>query len=342
MWKDSERTKVRGSAVTRRQFLQRSGMSALGAGLVAQAGWPGGWPAAAAQAADQPLPTRVLGRTGEEVSILGLGTAPVGEGPPDVEEAERVFAAAMDRGVNYIDTGRIYGNAEEGLGHIIPERRNDLFLVTKCWTETADGAEESLDESLRLLNTDYVDLCHIHHIGGKNIDRVLADDGILEYLVKQKEAGKIRFIGLSGHARSSRFLQMLETGEIDVVMTVLNFADRNVYEFESEVLPACRERDVGVVAMKVFAGIRGGFPYHSRGYVGCATHPDYLSRALGYALDLEGVACAVVGPYNVEQAIDNVEMALAYEGLSDTEREEIVEYGEKLAEELGPRYGEVT
>ena len=338
MTKDNERTEVQGGGVTRRQFLSRASMTAVGAGLLAQAGWP----RMKAEAANQSLSTRVLGRTGEEVSILGLGTAPVGEGPPDVDRAVEVFSAAIDRGVNYIDTGRIYGNAEEALGRIIPDRREELFLATKCWTETAAGAEESLDESLRLLNTDYVDLCHIHHIGGKDIDRVLADDGILEYLVKQKEAGKIRFIGLSGHARSSRFLEMLETDEIDVVMPVLNFADRNIYEFENEVLPACRERNVGVAAMKVFAGIRGGFRYHSRGYVGCATHPDYLSRALGYALDLEGVATAVVGPYNVEQAIDNVEMARAYEGLSDTEREEILAYGEELAQDLGPRYGEVT
>ena len=338
MTKDKEQAKIQGGDVTRRQFLSRAGMTAVGAGLLAQAGWP----RMKAEAANQSLPTRVLGRTGEEVSILGLGTAPVGEGPPDVDRAVEVFSAAIDRGVNFIDTGRIYGNAEEALGRIIPDRRDELFVATKCWNETADGAEESLDESLRLLNTDYADLCHIHHIGGKDIGRVLGDDGILEYLVKQKEAGKIRFIGLSGHARSSRFLEMLETDEIDVVMTVLNFADRNIYEFESDVLPACRERNVGVVAMKAFAGIRGGFPYHSRAYVGCPTHPDYLQRALGYALDLEGVACAVVGPYNVEQAIDNVEMALAYEPLSETERAEIIEYGERLAEELGARYGEVT
>ena len=338
MTKDNEWMEAQGGAVTRRQFLSRAGMTAAGAGLIAGMGWP----AAAAENPEQPLPTRVLGRTGEEVSILGLGTAPVGEGPPDVDQAVEVFAAAMDRGVNFIDTARIYGNAEEALGRLIPDRRDNLFLATKCWTDTADRAEQSLDESLRLLNTDYVDLCHIHHIGGKNVDQVLADDGILEYLVKQKEAGKIRFIGLSGHARSSRFLEVLETDEIDVVMMVLNYADRNIYEFESDVLPACRERNVGVVAMKAFAGIRGGFPYHSRAYVGCPTHPDYLQRALGYALDLEGVACAVVGPYNVEQAIDNVEMALAYEPLSETERAEIIEYGERLAGELGARYGEVT
>ena len=327
-----------GSKVTRRQFLYQAGLGAAGAGLLAGSGWSD----VVQNAATEPLPTRVLGRTGEEVSILGLGSAPVGEGPPDLDEAIRVFSAAMDRGVNYIDTARIYGNAEEALGHLIPGRRDELFVATKCWAETAAQAEESLDESLRLLKIDHVDLCHIHHIGGKDLDIVLAEDGVLDYLLRQKEAGRIRFIGLSGHARSSHFLRMIETDHIDVVMTVLNHADRNIYEFESEVLPACIERNVGVVAMKVFAGIKGGFPNHRSAYVGCATETEFLPQALAYALDLPGVASAVVGPYTVEEAIHNVEMARAYESLSESDRAAILAYGEQLAEELGPRYGEVT
>ena len=323
--------------VTRRQFLYRTGLTAAGAGLLAKA-----WPSWAGEIRTQTLPKRMLGRTGEEVTILGLGTAPAGEGPPELDEVKRVFSVAMDRGVNYIDTARIYGNAEEALGQLIPGRRDGLFLATKCWSETAESAEESLEESLRLLNTDYVDLCHIHHIGGKDVDKVLADDGVLNYLVKQKEAGKIRFIGLSGHARSSRFMRLLETDEIDVVMTVLNHADRNIYEFEDVVLPECRERNVGVAAMKVFAGIKGGFPNHRNAAVGCATAPEHLSKALAYALDLPGVASAIVGPYTVEESISNVEMALAYESLSDSDREEILAYGRELAEEIGPRYGDVT
>lgn len=324
---------ARPGEISRRGFLQRAVLAGGGLALAGRSGY-------AAAASEGPLPRRVLGRTGEEVSILGLGTAPVGEGPPDVDEAVEVFAAAMDRGVNYIDTARIYGNAEEALGRLIPGRRDDLFLVTKCWSETAEDAQESLEESLRQLNTDYVDLCHIHHIGGKDLDRVKGEGGVLEYLVKQKEEGKIRFIGLSGHARSYRFLDMLETDQIDVVMTVLNYADRNIYKFEEEVLPACRERNVGVAAMKVYAGIQGGFQNHRRGHVGCATDPEYLPSALAYALDLPGVACAVVGPYTVEQSIQNVELARAYEPLTEEDRNELLAYGMELAEDLGPRYGE--
>jgi predicted aldo/keto reductase-like oxidoreductase len=94
--------------------------------------------------------------------------------------------------------------------------------------------------------------------------------------------------------------------------------------------------------MKVYAGIKGGFPNHPRGYVGCATEPAYLPQALAYALDLPGVSVAVVGPYTVEQAIHNVEFAQKYAPLSQEQRTALLEYGKKLASSLGPRYGSVT
>ncbi len=290
-------------------------------------------------AADDPLPTRVLGRTGVKVTILGLGTAPIGEGPVDTPEAARIFGAVLDRGVNYVDTARIYGNAEEALGELVPSRRDRLFLVTKVWSESAADAEKSLEESLRKLKVDHVDLVHIHHIGDKDIEKVLADDGVLAYLQRQKQAGKLRFIGMTGHARPPRFLRLLETDAIDVVMPVMNYADRNIYNFEGTVLPECRKRNVGVVAMKVYAGIVGGFPNHRRASVGCNTPIEMLPQAMAYALDLEGVSAAVVGPYTYEQALRNVEIARQYRPLAETERTELLAFGQQLAQKLGPRYG---
>jgi len=182
---------------------------------------------------------------------------------------------------------------------------------------------------------------HIHSIGGKNLDRVLASDGVLEFLLKQKEAGKIRFIGISGHNRPANFVRMIQTDQIDVLMCVMNHADRNIYDFESKVLPEAIKRNVGCAAMKVYAGIKGGFPNHRSGFVGCATEPERLPHAMAYALDLEGVSIAVVGPYTVEQAIQNVQFARKYKPLSPEQRSSLMEYGKKLAENLGPRYGSV-
>lgn len=324
-----------GKAMDRREFLKRAGLA--GAGLVLGVMQQ----PLRAQPADA-LPTRILGRTKEKVTILGLGTAPVGEGPVEVQEGIRIFSEVLDRGVTYVDTARIYGEAEEMLGHVIPKRRDKLFVVTKVSTDSAARAEQSLNESLRQLKTDHLDLVHIHSIGSKNLDKVLAADGVLAYLLKQKEAGKIRFIGVSGHNRPANFVRMIQTDQIDVLMCVMNYADRNIYDFESKVLPEARKRNVGCVAMKVYAGIKGGFPNHRSGHVGCATEPAYLPQALAYALDLEGVSVAVVGPYTVEQAIQNVEFARKYTPLSEQQRASLMEYGRKLAETLGPRYGAVT
>jgi len=322
-------------AISRREFLRQTTIAASGLAL-------GGGLAAVAETAGGPLPTRVLGRTGAKVTILGLGTAPVGEALVEPTEAARIFGEVMDRGVNYIDTARIYGHAEEVLGQLVPSRRDKLFLVTKVWTDSGAQAQRSFEESLRKLKVDHVDLVHIHHIGGKDLDKVLAKDGVLEYLRRQKQAGKLRFIGMSGHASPSRFLRMLETGQIDVVMAVMNYADRNIYDFEGKVLPECRKQNVGVVAMKVYAGIKGGFPNHKKGWVGCNTPPELLPKALAYALDLGGVSAAVVGPFTWEQAVHNVELAQRYRPLGAAERQELLAFGQELAGKLGPRYGPVA
>jgi len=327
-------TKTSSKGIGRREFIRRAGC--FGAGLALA-----GMQQPLRAQSDDELPKRVLGRTKEKVTILGIGTAPVGEGPVGVEEGIKIFSEAIDRGINYIDTARIYGNAEEILGHIIPKQRDKLFVVTKVSTDNGARAEQSLNESLSRLKTDHIDLVHIHSIGSKNLDRVLASDGVLEFLLKQKEAGKIRFIGISGHNRPANFVRMIQTDQIDVLMCVMNHADRNIYDFEGKVLPEAIKRNVGCAAMKVYAGIKGGFRNHRSGYIGCATEPERLPHAMAYALDLEGVSVAVVGPYTVEQAIQNVQFARKYMPLSPEQRASLMEYGKKLAEDLGPRYGSV-
>lgn len=320
------------SGVTRRDFLKKA--MAAGAGLaLASSRIP------AAESPESDMPTRILGRTKARVSILGLGTAPIGEARTEPAQAARIFAEVIDRGVNYLDTARIYGTAEEALGQILPPRRDKVFLVTKVWTDSGEEARKSFEESLRLLKTDHVDLVHIHHIGDKDIEKVLSTGGVLSYLLKQKEVGKLRFIGISGHARPPRFVRMLQTDQIDVVMPVMNYADRNIYNFEDVLLPECQRRNVGVVAMKVYAGIKGGFPNHRKGGVGCNTPPEMLPKALAYALDLPGVSVANVGPFTMEQALRNVELAKAYKPLTAQEREQLLAFGKELALTLGPRYG---
>ncbi|MFV2065889.1 MAG: aldo/keto reductase, partial [Pirellulales bacterium] len=205
------------------------------------------------------MPRRVLGRTQQEVSVLALGTWPSGKcRTVDDQAVARIVHEALDLGVNYVDAARAYGNAEAGIGEALRKNRDKVFLTSKVWADTAEEARASFEESLRILRTDYVDCLFIHSGGNRDVERVLAPGGSLEYLLKQKEAGKTRFLGLSGHSKPMAFIPLLETGNIDLLMPAMNFVDRHTYGFEDKVLPVARKHHCGIACMKVFGGLKGG------------------------------------------------------------------------------------
>jgi predicted aldo/keto reductase-like oxidoreductase len=338
----------RGDRVSRREFLEQGGLlcGAAGAGLIPL-------PAAAAETTppgggkDDPaddlgaIPRRTLGRTGEKVSILGLGTACMGEGPEDAGECAGVFGEAIDRGINYIDTARIYVDAETALGRVLKTRRDKVFLATKCMVDSREDAEKSFETSLRELGVDHVDLLHLHSTGDRDLDKVLAPGGVWDYLLKQKEKGKTRFVGITGHNRPEKFLRMLGTGQVDVMMVAMNFVDRHTYGFEEKVLPAARARGTGVMAMKVFGGIRGGFPMN-RQIRPSQMDPIYLQIAVRYALSLEGVTGAVIGVHSSKELRQNIRYVLNAPPLSSSELIALEAHGKRIAPEWGPRFGPIA
>src|ERR1043166_8442079 len=123
-----------------------------------------------------PLPHRRFGKTEERVPIVGLGPGPSGMGLPD-EDAVALYHAAIDRGVTYLDTAPGYGRAHLQLGQVLPSRRDEVFLVTKCYAATAAEALRIHEQSLRDLQTDRVDLLYAHCIGSFEPDQLLAPDG---------------------------------------------------------------------------------------------------------------------------------------------------------------------
>ena len=181
--RDEPRDERRGrdETMSRREWLADGakaglGAAALGFGVGAGCQGPGGSLEERPPGPDDdlgPLPTRLLGRTGERVTILGLGTACMGEGPQSTDECVRVFSEAIDRGVRYVDTARIYRNAETALGQVLRTRREEVFLVTKCMTDSREEAQKSFETSLRELQVESVDLLHLHSTGGRDIDQVL-------------------------------------------------------------------------------------------------------------------------------------------------------------------------
>lgn len=298
----------------------------------------------AKNSADQPFPQRILGRTGERVPILGLGTATGGMGLDDAD-AVRLYESAIDQGVTYLDTAPGYDRAQKQLGEILPRRRDEVFLVTK--THTADRAEaiSKLEEALRDLRTDAVDLAYVHSMGHLDADQVLSESGALAGLRECQKRGLTRYIGVTGHNLPHRVLQVLEEGDLDVIMVALNFADSLTYGFDKTVLPAAMVRNVGVAAMKVYGGAEA-MVYETtdqeqrRPSAIEAVVDDFdYELALRWALSLPGVATAVVGMYSEQELQQNIEWARRARPLNEAEQKKLHDQAHHLATHWGEHFG---
>ena len=177
-----------------------------------------------------PLPHRVLGKTGERVPILGLGTGPGGMGLEN-DAAVSLYHQAIDLGVTYVDTAPGYGRAQVQLGRVMADRRDEVFLVSKALADDAEKALSIVEQSLKDLQTDHVDLVYVHSVGNRDVDRVLAPDGSLAGLREAQRRGWTRFVGFTAHNTPARAARMLQEAEVDVVMFAMNQADRFTYNF---------------------------------------------------------------------------------------------------------------
>jgi len=344
------------SEISRRTFVRRSslmaggmlvGASASPASAQKQPEPPGATGVAPVPHASKPgsddWPRRVLGRTNVPVTTMTLGTAPCGLCPKILPpEIAKIVDYALDLGIDSVDTAPAYQQAEEGVGMALGARRKEIFLATKVFADSVEEAEASLSESFRLLKTDWIDLVYYHSVASHDLEQAMGPDGVFTWLVKQKEAGKFRFLGISGHHKPGKFPQLLETGEVDVLLTLVNFVDRHTYGFEQTVLPVARKHDVGIVAMKVF----GGASRKAGSYPNPDAPPEldleHLNSAVRYALSTPGVATVNLGVHNRQQVRKNVEMVRSFKPLSPDEEAKLTELGKSLAAQWGPHFGPVT
>jgi len=333
-----------------------SGMQPI-AGDGASAGAPsmqadaGAMPAAGAMT----LPRAILGKTGVSIPIIGLGTSRLGQrgGTPnaaDYDNMLEVFEAAMNMGIEYIDTGANYGRAEEALGELIPSRRDKLFLVTKLYTDTRAQAETLFERSLERLQTDHVDLLHLHSAGDRNIDTVLSQNGSWPYILEQKAMGRARFVGITGHNNPPNFLRMIETDEVDCLMTIMNFVDHSTYGLSRDVRAAAVERNMGVMAMKVFGGTEsvlrpgGGLansnaPEPHPSNMQLAFDESVLPDCMRFVKGLEGVTGMVIGINFIEELERNIQWAIETQPFSPEEMDAVIRMGETVAPMWAQRYG---
>jgi predicted aldo/keto reductase-like oxidoreductase len=205
------------------------------------------------------FPYRTLGRTGERVSLIGLGGYHLGKPDLQPEESIRIIRTALDEGINFLDNCWDYnsGESEVRMGKALGDGyREKAFLMTKIDGRTAKAASQQIDESLKRLKTDHVDLLQFHEvIRTSDPDRIFAKGGAMEAMLKAKQAGKVRYIGFTGHKSPKIHQQMLETAfknkfTFDAVQMPLNVMDAHYDGFEKLVLPILIEHNIGVLAMK--------------------------------------------------------------------------------------------
>ena len=263
------------------------------------------------------VPKRELGKTGVQVSIIGLGGFHLGL-PPTEKEAVAIVRKALDHGVDFLDNCWDYndGESERRMGKALKDGyRARAFLMTKLDGRTAKSARQQLDQSLERLQTEVIDLVQIHEVIRKDDpERCFGAGGTMEALHEAKKAGKLKYIGFTGHKDPAIHLHMLETARksgfrFDTVQMPLNVLDAHYRSFEKEVVPVALKDGTGILGMK---SLGAGLVLES----GAAT----AIECLRYSMSVPGVSVTITGCENegvLEQAIH---LALNHRPMDDAER----------------------
>ncbi|HEY2511926.1 MAG TPA: aldo/keto reductase [Polyangiaceae bacterium] len=242
------------------------------------------------------MPTRQLGKTGVTVSRIGLGGAHIGK-QSEEQESIRIIRSAIDRGVTFLDNSWDYngGKSEERMGKALRDGyREKAFLMTKLDGRTKAAAAGQLEQSLRRLQTDHIDLVQVHEvIRFTDPARVFGEGGAIEALVEARKAGKLRFIGFTGHKSPDIHLAMLKAADdhgfaFDTIQMPLNVMDAHYESFEKKVLPVAAQKGMGILHMKPLGG---GFILESK----TATAMECLRYAMNLPTSVMITGCDSMG-----------------------------------------------
>src|SRR5919206_1161208 len=271
-----------------------------------------------------PLPHRPLGKTGVEVPIIGYGTAPLGKitvmDAPLLKKSEALLNHAIDQGITYLDTSPDYGSQPK-VGEVMKTRRDEVFLATKINKRQRKDVLNELNQNLKELQTDHVDLVQVHAVNAMaDLEAALAPDGAISALEEARRQGMTRFVGITGHARPSVLAHALDRYDFDTVLVALGSVDRLVTGPETVLLPVAQRKNVGVIAMKVYS------------------HGEIKQRelALRYSLGLPGVSLAILGMNDEAQIDENVRLAQNITPLSEAELDTLLAEARGLVENDKP------
>lgn len=255
----------------------------------------------------------VLGRTGLKVRSLGFGGIPIQR--VSEEEAVRVVRRCYELGINYYDTARGYTNSEERMGIALEDVREEVFLATKSGRRKAKEMLEELDISLKNLRTDWIDVYQLHSVSSYEAwDRIKGPGGSLEALYKARDEGKVRHLGITSH-NSEVLAEIIREDIFEVIMIPYNYL---TLKPEEELLPLCKDKNVGTVIMKPFGG--GAF--------------SNASTALKFVLSKDYVDVTIPGMMTIAEVEENINIATGSLTLSQNELELIesdrVELGDQF------------
>jgi len=338
-------------SLNRRNFLKTSG--AVAAGLLAQSTLPARadtkLPALPVNAKTQDaMPTRNLGKTGFKVGIFSLGGQAALEHGNNFDVAVPIIERALDLGVNYIDTSSIYGGperwSEQYVGVVMKKRRHEAFLATKTKERTREASLRMIEKSLKLLNTDHVDLWQLHDIGlQEDVDAIFAKGGAMEALVEMQEQKVVRFLGVTGHYRPEALIDSIKRHPFDAILLAMNAADTHIHSFTDQLLPLAVEKQMGIIGMKIPA--RGRLlstwtpppieqQRHSWEGSAIAKRPGVLKmREAMYFTLSHPVSTVIVGCDNIAQLEENVQIAREFTPLSHTQMAEMNKLAAPVAEQ---------
>jgi aryl-alcohol dehydrogenase-like predicted oxidoreductase len=257
------------------------------------------------------MATRPLGRTGHGVKLFSLGGQATLQQEGTRDESVAIINRALDLGVNYIDTAAAYGRgrSQTYIGEVMATRRREVFLASKTHDRTYDGSMRLLEESLRLLKTDHLDLWQVHRLGrDEELEQIFGRDGAMKAMEKARSEGMVRFHGVSGHYDPAVLMRAIDRYEFDTILMALNAADPNYLPFATELLPLANRKNMGVIGMKIPA----------RGRMFREGGVTSMKDAMQWTLS-QPVSTVIVGCDTVEQLEENVSIAANFKPLSSQE-----------------------
>lgn len=272
---------------------------------------------------DGPMTRRPFGKTGETLSLVGMGGIVVSK--IEQSDANDMVAWAVDQGVNYMDVAPSYGNAQERLGPALKPHRDKCFLACKTGKRDAAGAQAELEESLRLLQTDHFDLYQLHGVTKvEDVDKALGHGGAMEVILKARDAGKIRHIGFSAHSPEAAF-RALDGFPFESALFPLNAVCIENGGFGKQILDKVLEKGAVALALKALAWTP--WPQGERKYPKCWYQPQddpaTAELLLRYTLDLPIVAAVPPGDGRLFKLA--VGIAQRYRPLEAPERADLLE-----------------